>query len=643
MTNDPNPAIDPLTGQPLVQPDPGYMILYDAITPPLPDGTYMASTTTEVDYDGSNASNGDGRPTPQQRYFALDGPRFALPADLVASVVPPRNGHGGFYDMLPHIALGRKTLPWERDPGLPRPGDKPTAPAGEYAPPLGDLPVPWVALLLFEEGECAIKQHETLRDHLPPGVLTDLAVDWNTTADFVVARHSVVSSIMPSIEELKLLTHCRQVNVDYKELSAGSSDGYFSVVVSNRLPEKDKKYVACLVSVEQRWDIVPTDPPESSDVTWPIPLGTLPPNMRGEMVTREMPTASAPAPPAEASQPAGAGAFESPGRQTALPAWETAVRTLRVEQPAGPATGQVAGQAAASASADHDGGIISVRPGDIYAAPGVIDSDVSLVLLFSWKFECSDLGTFQDLMQALDVAMMGTVAAPLHPPITDSGHLPMTLHDRAGVVEHVLYRGPLVPLELGRDDQGPYHSADQARRVMPETGVEDISYAAAFEVGRLLAMSDGRLAQELMRWRRTAFRQSARATLVAHLPQAVRAALPAQPIEQLHAPLIPIIQAHVITTVATSGVPAANLYGMPAVQAAPGLDPPQLAAAWGISVTEAQASLGRFAGGFTASTIPVQVQRAAQLDSIAQRDADIAALRGFQQNMAAIRGSRLKE
>lgn len=623
MTTDPNPAIDPLTGQPLVQPDPGYMILYDAITPPLPDGTYMASTTTEVDYDGSKARNGDGRPTPQQRYFAIDGPRFALPADLVASVVPPRNGHGGFYDMLPHIALGRKTLPWERDPGLPRSGDKPAAPVGEYAPPLDDLPVPWVALLLFEEGECAIKQHETLRDHLPLGVLTDLQVDWNTTADFVVARHSVVSSIMPSIEELKLLTHCRQVNVDYKELSAGSSDGYFSVVVSNRLPEKDKKYVACLVSVEQRWDIVPTDPLESSDVTWPVQLETLAQNVRGNMVVREVLTASAPAPPP--------------------PAWETAVHALRVGQSAGPATRPATGQAAASAGAGaaHDGGTFSVRPGDIPEVPGVLDFDVSLVLLFSWKFECSDLGTFQDLMQALDVAMMGTVANPMHPPITDSGHLPMTLHDRAGVVEHVLYRGPLVPLDLSRDEQGPYHSADQARRVMPETGVEDISYAAAFEVGRLLGMSDGRLAQELMSWRRTAFHQSARATLVAHLPQAVRAALPAQPIEQLHAPLIPIIQAHVITTVATSGVPAANLYGVPTVQAAPGLDPPQLAAAWGISLTEAQASLGRSAGGITATMTPVQ--RAPQLDHISQRDADIVALRRFQQNMAAIRSSRLKE
>ena len=63
---------------------------------------------------------------------------------------------------------------------------------------------------------------------------------------------------------------------------------------------------------------------------------------------------------------------------------------------------------------------------------------------------------------------------------------------------------------LTRDTNGPYHSADQARRVAPDVGAEDISYACAFEVGRLLAAADARLAQELMRWRRDAFQRALR-------------------------------------------------------------------------------------------------------------------------------------
>src|SRR5262249_23634958 len=162
---------------------------------------------------------------------------------------------------------------------------------------------------------------------LPADVITALQVDGSTTADFVVAKHSLLSSIMPSIEELKLLTHCRQVNVDYKELSAGSSDGYFSVVMSSRLPEKDKKYVACLVSVEQRWDLVPTDPPESSDAEWSVPPWWHVGREQGGVVQQhevhEVPTASAPASApaqsAQATQAGGVGGGESPEQQAPMP------------------------------------------------------------------------------------------------------------------------------------------------------------------------------------------------------------------------------------------------------------------------------------------------------------------------------------
>ena len=94
----------------------------------------------------------------------------------------------------------------------------------------------------------------------------------------------------------------------------------------------------------------------------------------------------------------------------------------------------------------------------------------------SWQFTCEGDGTFQQLMQGLDVGMFGTVDGG-QPAVSDTGHLATELQDRAGETETVWYRGPLVPYPLTRDRQGPYHSADQARRVSPETGTEDISYA----------------------------------------------------------------------------------------------------------------------------------------------------------------------
>src|SRR5262249_12261418 len=154
--------------------------------------------------------------------------------------------------------------------------------------------------------------------------------------------------------------------------------------------------------------------------------------------------------------------------------------------------------------------------------------------LFSWQFTCEGDGTFFNLMQNLDVGMIGKVKNPGEPALTDTAHLRMTLHDRGGSTESTFYRGPLVPFELTRVTLGPYHSADHGRRATPEAGVGDISYAAAFEVGRLLAAADARLAQELMRWRRQAFKQSARASTLVSIDKRFELDLPPQLEEKLH-------------------------------------------------------------------------------------------------------------
>ncbi|MEZ4466479.1 MAG: hypothetical protein R3F43_19015 [bacterium] len=129
-----------------------------------------------------------------------------------------------------------------------------------------------------------------------------------------------------------------------------------------------------------------------------------------------------------------------------------------------------------------------------------------LVLLHSWTFECQEGASFQELCAGLDVGLFGEVRATPAPVMTDTGHLALQLTDRAGSTQLAWYRGPLVPWPLTRDARGPYHSADQCRRISPETGLEDIAYAAAFGGGP--AAADARLAQELMRWRRRTFRRA---------------------------------------------------------------------------------------------------------------------------------------
>lgn len=553
-------------------PPPGNMYLYDNITPPLLDNSYRFAVKTDVTLDGT------GQDLPAAvNYFNIDGPRFTLAATEVAGVFPPRNGHGAFDETIAHIALGRRTLPWERDPQLPAAtrsaGDPPVLNPRPAVDSTGAVlpgvfvagPAPWLALLVFEEGEYTVNQNVPLEQVVPQDVFKRLGSPQGIRCDSVSASAELISAIMPSVDELTLLSHVRQVNVDDRELSAGDSDGWFAVVMSNRLPNPGSKCRGCLVSVEERSDIVPANPPP-----------TYVPPFRQIIVEPGLERAEAAAPP-EVSR---AKSFTTAGRISEI-------------------------------------GV--VNPGVL---GGVFLETVSLVLLYSWQFECNFTGTFRELMQGVDVGMYGKVENPGHPALTDTGHLQLRLQDRAGVPETVLYRGPLVPYQLTRDKLGPYHSADQCRRATPETGAEDVSYAAAFEVGRLLAAADGRLAQELMRWRREAYKQSARADV----KLAVTSAISLVELLDLHAPWVPVMSASAATSVAKGAGPIADAFGLNAVSRAPGLNPQAVQQAWGLaSVDEAVAILGGDPGVLGAQvTAPPQTARPnVTLDSVAADQASL--------------------
>jgi hypothetical protein len=514
-------------------PPAGQMYLYDNITPPLSDGSYRWTASTDTKIDGTD-QNLPGA----TNYFNVEGPRFTLTPSLVSGVFPPRNGHGSFQETIPHIALARRTLPWERalDPG----GliGTPTVSQGDPARPVG--PPPWLALLLFEEGEYTILQNQPLESVVPSAVYARLGSPPNINCDAVNAPLSVLRAIMPSLDELTVLSHVREVNTDDRDLSAGSSDGWFSVVMSNRVAAPNSKCCACLVSLEERSDLILRDPPENFSL----------PDERPLAIAEKVPAAT------------------------------TSAQSNRSQTP-------------------------PLFPGQVFP----YQITVSLVLLYSWKFECIGSGSFRDLMQGLDVAMFGVVDELGHPPVADTGHIKVPLGDRAGVEETVLYRSPLTPFRLTRDPLGPYHSADQCRRVAPEAGAEDVTYACAFEVGRLLAAADARLAQELMRWRREGYRQSARSNTFG----AVSAALPMVAPLDVHTPAVPVVAASATTSILAGRGPSADPFGLSTVTRVIGLQPAAVREAWQLtSIAEAATILGADPGALGATVAaPVATPRVA--------------------------------
>lgn len=530
---------------PTPPPAQGQMRVYDRMVLPLLPGAHRLQTQVAVAYDGgTNTLQGE-------RYFTVDGPRFTLSPDEVASVLPPRNGSGAFSELLPQIVLHRRTLPWERSLGAPATSGATPAP-GDPPPLAGDAP--WLALLTLADGEHTLLESIPLEQIVPPDALARLGHPTGVVCDAVEVPSDVLTGVLASREELALLAHVRRVNVLDRASAGSDPDGWFAVVMSNRLPPPGTKCHAYLVSVEGRTDLVPAAPPASVEGV-------------------------------------------APGRPV------KALDAVALE-----------GLAAMQRARGFD--VSATFP----------PARQRLVVLHHWGFDAvADGGTFRERMQALDVGLLGDLPADGGPPATDTGHVALELHDRAGAVESVWYRGPLCAQPLTRDPLGPYHSADQARRVSPETGAEDITYAAAFEAGRLIGAADGRLAQDLARWRRGAYDDSARGGTLT----AVAAALPLSPA------LAAALPQAVATTIAVGALarfataaPVADASGLQALAAAPGLDPKAVASAWRIgSAADAAAILkGTAPGAALPSAAVVAPPPASAAETLARLGAARAAL-----------------
>lgn len=528
----------------------GEMVLYDYIQPPLYAGEYRMSVETQVSVPSTNT------PLPgQDFYFEVQGPRFSLAPNEVAGVYPPRNGHGPFDSALPHVAFGRRTLPWERPLG------------DDYTVEGDETPYPFLALVLLEESECTLVRNAPLTDIVPPAVFQRLGRPSSIRCDAVEADEQLLKDILPMPDELRLLTHVRQVNVNDRELAAGDSDGYFAVVMGNRIPRPGGSYVACLVSVEERTDLLPTTDVVVVDGRWEIlenpqvamiaESSDMVPSALGTQIT---------AVEADAMRIVSPGAAEISGRHGGFLAG------------AGAGTvGKLIATSDLGAKEMQAVGAMLLHP------------KARLVLLHSWTFTCEGDGTFRQLMQGLDVGMMGETNPAAKLAVTDTGHMVVDVVDRLGAPEQAWYRGPLVAEPLSRDPLGPYHSADQARRVVAETGAENISYASAFEVGRLLAAADARLAQELMRWRRGAFRSSARDTAITRLRDTMRLTDVIDPLD----PVAMRYSVDVLTKITAGIITPVDRFGIDMALSSPLLQPEVVAKVFGLgSVEESRALLG---------------------------------------------------
>ncbi len=179
----------------------------------------------------------------------VQGPQFQLtPAD-VAGVYPAAGSEESPDEFLPHIALERRTLPWER-----------IGVANKK---------PWLALMLFKESElrgagaldtspAATLEAVTLaqvkdRDAAGYATLhTTLGLPDSTALNVLYVRNSILVGRRPTAADLPYMSHVR------RDLKSGKDR---AIVISYRLPDagpagsEPEIHTAVLVSFERRDDL----------------------------------------------------------------------------------------------------------------------------------------------------------------------------------------------------------------------------------------------------------------------------------------------------------------------------------------------------------------------------------------------------
>jgi hypothetical protein len=497
----------------------GHFVLHSRFTPKITAGFYELKTEQ------------GGLPfgvAPETTHVHVAAPRYTMPTDQILSSFPPANGDGAFGDRLPQICLKRRTLPWERNPA-----------GGADVNPQG---TPWLALVVVAEGEAELSSTTPVAQCVTEGTVLHQPQDQDVQQGvYLAVTESVVKKIFPTEADLALLTHVREVDVDDTELVGGDDDGWVAVVLANRLPvfdvagAKPVRYMACLVNVEGQLAALPKPQPAVESFTWALAQdwsalqavqtsGHVDAMTMGQLKVDAglLPTAlnlnRAPGAPAAAAIAPAAAGFK-PIAQQSLDGGQTMASAPIAD--GWRATSAKITQAALDPDAKRlvrDTMRLGFHlPISRYAVERVLRFPV----LAHWSFTTSEGATFESLMQNLDVGLLGTLPAPPKakpgkpeppprpddlPEVVATGHVGLAHRSRRGDALRAWYRGPCVPVATARDGEGSAkalplaHSADQLRRVIPD-GREDVALAAAFEIGRLLALSQLSVVSALLRFR----------------------------------------------------------------------------------------------------------------------------------------------
>jgi hypothetical protein len=505
----------------------GTFVLHSFVKPPVTAGSYELHAAQPMDGITIGEHVAD---------VIVSSPRYTMPPDQILSTFPPAMAEGDFGGRLPQIALKRRTLPWERIPGGP-------------ALAANEPPRPWLALVVIAEGEGALSSDPApVAECVTPGVVLPHPEDADSpTGYYLTVTETVVKKVFPTVEDLPLLVHVREVDIRDTELANGDDDGWLAVVLANRLPiavpttdpntgqpvSAPVRYLACLLNLEGQVDALPTDAQLGTDDTFHLVAAVQ--DLRfvaSTAASTDLVLMGTGLPAVFASQPHGLAATALEGRNVVAAAAATPPPNTAAATWASPKA-SVGAKATAVQPADASVAVRKEMAGGwaVSVSPFVLEQTYRFPVLAHWSFTATNEGDFRSIVQALDVGLLGTqygtvfgvdpnsadhttkvehvnLPDPKAPPrpdppeLAETGHMALPQTTRRGDGATAWYRGPFGPLPTDRDpaDRPMTYVSDQLRTLTPD-GREDVSLAAAFEIGRLLGLSQPALVSALVRWR----------------------------------------------------------------------------------------------------------------------------------------------
>lgn len=415
-------------------------IQYDI--PPLKSGEYTVELEQKV-------NKNTGNPYKISRKFAVTGERFTFRAEEIDSVFPPNLSNGEFAGVFPHVVFNRRTLPWER-----------TSVAG-------DITAPWLAVLLFNEGEVPLVKQRKVTELVPAGVNITVQGSSVTGVGEMPAGYIshpgleklnygeipteelnaidipalLFNQVCPSSAELPYLAHVRETETIDKTDGRVLDDGYFSIVTGNRISQaKDNaNSQAFLVSLE---------------------------NMGAYL-------------------PDGTGANKLPQNTSFVRLICYASWTFTVNNDDQTFTSLLENLN----KTNGKDGLSSLQ----YPFAGTPPGHPEVVTALTHAANNTLTSTDADVLVKNAFVM---------------GYSPYTHYLRHPGNTISWYRGPLSPYRVSEHISVPISTPDAINRYDPETGLFDISYGSAWQLGQLMALQNKGFASALYNWKKSQWAQT---------------------------------------------------------------------------------------------------------------------------------------